>query len=80
MKRTLRIYRYDEHHQMKPAEFREHMHRNYETAVVNQAYDELGMNGPRRVSRRPDIHEKINRRGAAEATRRRVLPPSPIIV
>ena len=61
-KRTLRFYRYEQRrHHMTPARFREHMLSNYETAVVNQVYEELGMSGPRRVMTET-IHDKINRR------------------
>ena len=63
-KRTLRIYRYDEHHHMNPAGFRAHVHSNYETAVVNQVHDEWNMTGPR-IVRAQSLHEKINRRGYA---------------
>ena len=47
-KHSLRSYQHqlNSHPVMSLAEFRQHLHRTYETAIVNQAYEELGMPGP----------------------------------
>ncbi len=56
----LRLYRLHKRHPMSPAEFRVHMLNNYETAVVNEVYEDLGM-GPQLV-RKPAKGERIRAR------------------
>jgi hypothetical protein len=60
-RRTLRSYRYDKQHPMNSAEFHAHMLNGYETAVVSQVYEDLGMGGPR-LARKLTLDEKINLR------------------